>query len=111
MKSINERIRELRKHLGLTQVEFGRKIGIVQGNLTGIESGKKSVTQKTIKVICATYGVSEEWLETGIGEMFPQCTDKKLKRLIRFFNELNPQLQDYMLALLQSLSELQKKEK
>jgi len=108
--SLNERIKELRKNLGLTQAEFGRRIGIVQGHLTGIESGKKSVTQKTLKVICATYGVSEEWLKTGNGEIFVQSPDKRAKRLIRFFNELSSEFQDYMLMQLQSLLDLQKKQ-
>jgi len=110
MTSINERIRELRKHLGLTQAEFGRRIGIIQGHLTGIEREKKNVTQKTLKVICAVYGVSEEWLENGRGEMFLQSTDKKMKRIIRFFNELNSEFQDCILKQLECLLELQQKQ-
>ena len=108
--SLNERIRELRKHLGLTQAEFGRRIGIVQGHLTGIESGKKNATQKTIKVTCATYGVSEEWLKTGKGEMLAQSPDKRANRIINYFNELCPEFQDFILIQLQSLSKLQKKQ-
>jgi len=108
--SLNKRIRELRKHLGLTQVEFGRRIGIVQGHLTGIENGKKSVTSKTLKVICATYSVSEEWLKNGKGEMFIQDPNKKASRVIRFFNELSSEFQDYMITQLQCLLELQQKQ-
>ncbi|MCL2688283.1 MAG: helix-turn-helix transcriptional regulator [Chitinispirillia bacterium] len=108
--SLNKRIKEFRKYLGLTQAEFGRRIGIVQGHLTGIESGKKNVTQKTLKVICATYSVSEEWLRTGNGEMIAQNPDKRAIRIIKFFNELSSEFQDYMLLQLQSLLELQKKQ-
>jgi len=106
----NERIREFRKHLGLTQAEFGRKLGIVQGHLTGIESGRKSITKKTLKVICATYGVSEEWLKTGNGEMFAKRLDKKANRVIGAFCELNFEFQDYIIMQIQSILELQKKQ-
>ena len=68
--TINERVKAVRKALKLTQIEFGKKVGISQGHLTSIESGKRAVTDKSIIVICATFGVSEEWLRTGNGEMF-----------------------------------------
>jgi transcriptional regulator with XRE-family HTH domain len=106
--SQNQRIKELRKHLGLTQTEFGSKVGIVQGHQTGIESGKRNVTRKTLKVICATYGASEEWIETGSGEMFAQSYDKKANRMIGIFNELSPEFQDYLLLQIKSLLMLQK---
>ncbi|MDR0307862.1 MAG: helix-turn-helix domain-containing protein [Chitinispirillales bacterium] len=105
--SLHERVKELRKRLGLTQVEFGKRVGIVQGHLTGIESGKKSITAKTFKVISSTYGVSEEWLRTGKGEMFNKNPDKRAARIIRFFNELTPEYQDFMLLQLDHLFDLQ----
>jgi len=106
--SQNNRIKEVRKHFKLTQTEFGRRVGIIQGHLTGIESGKKNVTAKTLKVICATYGVSEEWLETGNGEMLAQSPEKKAKRVISLFNELSSEFQDYIIMQLKSLLALQK---
>jgi len=108
--TINERIRELRKSLGLTQAEFSRRIGTVQGHLTGLENGKKTVTKKTVIVICATYGVSEKWLESGVGEMLVKSPDKQANRVIRFFNELNSEYQDYMLLQLQSILKVQEKQ-
>ena len=59
-----------RKALNLTQIEFGDKVGISQGHLTSIESGKRTVTDKSVIAICATFGINEEWLRTGTGEMF-----------------------------------------
>lgn len=68
--TINERVKEVRNCLHLTQKEFGDKTGISQGHLTSIESGKRNVTPKSIKVIALTFNVSEDWLLTGKGEMF-----------------------------------------
>ncbi|MCL2688451.1 MAG: helix-turn-helix domain-containing protein [Chitinispirillia bacterium] len=106
--SQSERIKKVRKHFEMTQADFGRKIGIVQGHLTGIERGRKCVTQKTIKVICATYGVSEEWLETGKGEMLDKNPEKKANGVLNVFNALSSEFQDYMLMQLKSLLTLQK---
>ena len=68
--NINDRVKAIRNKLDLTQIEFGRKTGISQGHLTSIENGKRTVTEKTLKVICATFDVDEKWLRNGEGEMF-----------------------------------------
>ena len=68
--TINERVRALRKELGMNQTEFGERIAISQNHLTGIETGKRAVTDRTIKLICIEFNVSEEWLRTGNGPMY-----------------------------------------
>lgn len=68
--TINERIKLLRKALKLTQTEFGEKVAIAQGHLTNIETGKRDVTDKNIKIICLEFNVNENWLRTGEDEMF-----------------------------------------
>lgn len=84
--SINERIKTVRKNFNLTQIEFGSKTGISQGHLTSIESGKRAATEKTIKVICATFNVNENWLRHGIGEMFPKDESTTISQLVAEFN-------------------------
>ena len=104
---VNERIRKLRKALDLTQIEFGKKIGVAQGHLTGIENGKKSVTEKTLKVICAVYGASENWMKNGAGEMFARAPREKIDRITQFFSELNKDYQNFVLNQMDALLELQ----
>ncbi|MFQ8581435.1 MAG: helix-turn-helix domain-containing protein [Holdemania massiliensis] len=45
--TINERVRELRKELGMNQTEFGEKIALTQSHLAGIENEKRAVTDRT----------------------------------------------------------------
>lgn len=71
--SINDRVKLLRQALHLTQVEFGSRIAVAQGYLTNIETGKREVTDKIQKIICAEFNVNEQWLRTGEGEMFTQA--------------------------------------
>ena len=67
---IAQRIRALRKALHMTQTEFGKAIGLSQGYLTSIESGKRNVTDRTAIAICRCFLVNREWLRDGVGEMF-----------------------------------------
>lgn len=67
---MNEHIKELRKKLGLNQTEFAKRIGLSQHAVSDMEKKNGSVTEKNIKMICHEFGVSEQWLRTGEGEMF-----------------------------------------
>lgn len=71
---MNERIKQLRKHLGLNQTDFGAKIGIKQTSIANYESGTRVPLDAVVASICREFGVSEQWLRTGTGEMFPPRT-------------------------------------
>lgn len=71
---MNERIKELRKALGITQAEFAKRIGSVQNTITGYESGKRTPSNPVISSICKEFGVSETWLRTGDGPMFAETS-------------------------------------
>lgn len=70
--TINERVKMLRKQLGLNQTDFGQRIAVAQGYLTNIENGHREVTDKVQKLICLEFNVSEDWLKNGVGEIFTQ---------------------------------------
>lgn len=74
---MNIRLKELRKKLNLTMEKFGEKIGIKKNTVSQLESGKNNITESTIKLICSTFNVNEDWLRTGEGEMFKQCSRKE----------------------------------
>ena len=71
---MHERIKELRKYLGLTQAEFGEKIAMRQTGVAWLESGDRKITDRVITTICAVFGVDEIWLRTGEGDMFQTPT-------------------------------------
>jgi len=58
--------------MGLTQREFGDKIGVVQGFISDIEKGKKVPSDVVVNAICGVFGVEEEWLRFGGGEMLQE---------------------------------------
>lgn len=68
--NLNERIKSLRKELGLSQEKFGEKIGVTKAAVSRMESATYQVTDSMTKLICSEFNVSEEWLRKGNGEMF-----------------------------------------
>ena len=67
---MNERLKTLRKSLGLTQAEFAEKIGTKQTTIGNYEIGRNKPIDPVVRMICRTFDVSETWLRTGEGEMF-----------------------------------------
>jgi transcriptional regulator with XRE-family HTH domain len=84
--NMNDRVREIRSTLGLTQKEFGKKLAIAQSYLTNIETGKREVTEKIQKLICLQFNVNEQWLKTGNGEMFVEDDNTLLAQLSKQYN-------------------------
>lgn len=66
---MNTRIRELRKHLKMTQAEFGERIGVKQVTIAGYENGIRIPSDAIIKAIEREFPVNPQWLEDGVGEM------------------------------------------
>lgn len=64
---MNERIKQIRRELGLTQTEFAERIGLKQNSIALIESGKRNISDQAVLSICREYGINEEWLRTGLG--------------------------------------------
>ncbi|MCI5874456.1 MAG: helix-turn-helix transcriptional regulator [Clostridiales bacterium] len=67
---MNERIRELRKSLGLTMEKFGDRLGVKKNSVSQWENGINNITDQMFKSICREFNVNEDWLRNGTGEMF-----------------------------------------
>ena len=67
---MKDRIKAIRKELELTQQEFADRMGISRAPIASCEIGRTEPAGSLISLICRTYNVNEEWLRTGIGEMF-----------------------------------------
>ena len=101
--TINERIKQLRKTLKLSQIEFARAVFISNGYIAELEGNNRKVNDRIIHLISLTFGASEQWLKTGEGCMFFKTPDEKLQRMISLFNELPPKFQDYAMVQIEQL--------
>jgi len=106
--NILDRIRQVRKALGLKQGEFASRIGLTQTALSMIELDKVALTEKNIKLICATFAVDEDWLRTGEGEMFGSMSPYE-KELLEVFGKLTEDTQEFILDMARNLLNRQEK--
>ena len=72
---MNERIKTLRKTLGLTLEKFGSQVGVTKTAISRIEKGERNITDQMFKSVCREFNVNEEWLRTGEGDMFIKVDD------------------------------------
>lgn len=103
------RIRLARKTLYLNQAEFAERLGLTQTALSMIELGKTALTEKNIKLICATFALDEDWLRTGKGEMFGSISPYE-KELLTTFVKLTLDTQKFILEMAQNLLKRQEKQ-
>ena len=72
---MNERIKQLRVELELTQMQFAEKIGLSRNYIAMIEMGAREPSDRTISDICRVFGVSEAWLRDGTEPMYVQRSE------------------------------------
>ena len=102
---MNERIKELRLYLHLTQKEFGLSIGL-NSSISDIEQGKAPITERTIIAICYKYDINEDWLRFGKGSMFNNKKEND-SFFYDLFSKLNDSLKSYILNTAKNLLENQ----
>ena len=67
-----ERVKAIRTsdRIHLTLEAFGERLGVTRVAISNIEKGNRALTSQMSKAISREFGVNEEWLETGKGEMY-----------------------------------------
>jgi len=110
--SINQRIKELREKLGLNQRDFSKLLSLSGGYIAGIEVNLRKVNDRLVKLIISQFGVNENWLRIGKGEMFSKkTTDEKSIRILSLYNDLPPHFQDVVLGIIELLRKTNKIER
>ena len=70
VKAMNNRLKEVRKQLGLTQQELANKLSVNYNSVSQWERGVSNITDRVINQICSLFNVNKEWFVNGKGEMF-----------------------------------------
>lgn len=100
-----ERLKEIRKSLGLTLEKFGSRIGVGKTAISKLEHDQCSITDQMRKSICREYNVSEEWLVNGTGEMFSKVDreDQIMRWAASVLKEDSASFRKRFVAMLSSL--------
>ncbi len=102
---MNERFKQIRKALGMTQDEFSSKISLSRNFIAQIESGTKTPSDRTVSDVCREFNVNEDWLRTGNGEMFiPETKDEQITNMLA--DVLKSEDSDFKKRLIVALSKL-----
>lgn len=117
VRHVNERFKELRKALGLTQSEFGKILMITTSGVSDIESGRRNVTEQHVKLLCVEpiqgKQVNEDWLRNGSGEMFKERSPAEeigyyVEDLLEYDGQGNP-FYDMIVEMMKTYVELDEK--
>lgn len=100
-----ERLKALRKVLGLTQEAFGARIALSQSAIAAYEKEFREPSDAIIYSICREFNVREQWLRTGEGEMLQPKTRKQ--EIADFMGKvLNSEPDDLRSRLVEALAQL-----
>ncbi len=72
---MRERVKVLRKELGMTQSQLSERLGIGKAALSMIETGKASLSSRNFNILIHEFNVNPDWLESGQGNMFNALPD------------------------------------
>lgn len=100
-----ERVKEIRKALGLTLEKFGEKVGVTKQTVSRIENGVNNLTEQMTKAICREFSVDYIWLTSGDGEMFVESDDDFFERIDRIMAGENDARKNMIKALLYASDE------
>ncbi|MEO0160283.1 MAG: LexA family transcriptional regulator [candidate division WOR-3 bacterium] len=81
---IGQRIKKVRKELGLTQEEFANKLGLHRNTIKKYENGESIPSTKFLKLLEYEFGINPRWILKGEGEMFlPSNYEKRKEELYK----------------------------
>ncbi len=69
MSVINERVKQIRRALGMTQDQLGEVLGVKKSTLSMIETGKAALSARNRQTLIEKLNINPAWIETGEGEM------------------------------------------
>jgi transcriptional regulator with XRE-family HTH domain len=82
IERIGQRVRKVRKDMGLTLDQFSRRIGYSLNQVAVVEKAKSKPSDKLLRKVADVGRVRFRWLRYGDGEMLLEGTDLVDEKLI-----------------------------
>lgn len=91
MLSTGERIKSIRKAVGMNQQQFADMLSVSRSFISRVESDKEIPSDTLIKLISLTFQFSYDWIKSGNGEMKNELQKRNLwaKEYNDYFLEKN----------------------
>lgn len=112
VSTISDRIKAVRKTLGISQRDFCGGIYLSHSFYAKIETGKRNPNERVYELISNKYKVNKDWLITGKGDMFSETPpDVELLQIMEIIKELDPVFRDCIIKQIYLMANLHKKSK
>lgn len=115
--TINDRFKELRLALELSQEQFGAPIGLTKSSVSNIEKHIRNLNERIVMLLETKFRANPSWLHTGRGEMFLDVSGDFVaemaakyqlntfqQTLVRAVYEMPPELQAMVIAVAKQLA-------
>ena len=110
VSTTSNRIKAVRKALGISQKEFCGGIYLSRSFYAKIETGTRNPNERVYELICTKYNVNKDWLITGKGEMFGEAPpDVELLELVEIVRQLDPLFRDCIIQQVKLMANLHRK--
>lgn len=107
---LNERILLILKDAGKKRVDLARALNISEASVSTMCSGKTNPSAQNIALICQKFGINEEWLKTGKGEMKAPLTKQaeiaEITAQLFHKEETDPETYNFLIELNKYLLQL-----
>lgn len=105
-----EKLKMIRTHYKLSQIEFAEKLGVSRSTYTNIEQGRTVATPRLINTVAAIFHIDKEMLEDDEKEddSFLDCLIDDA--ILEKYRKLKPTYRECAEKQLDQLLELQEKE-
>jgi len=107
---IAEKLKIIRTHYGMSQVEFAEKLGVSRSTYTNIEQGRAVATPRLIHTVAAIFHIDKEILEDDTREDGSFLNNLIDEAILEKYRKLKPTYRECAERQLDELLELQKKE-
>lgn len=89
---MNNRLKEIRQKLNLTQKDFSSKLGISQNRISNFENSKSKISNRDIASICGVFNINKNWFMNGDGEIFNSTSNNNIsntEEIKKIYNSLS----------------------
>lgn len=105
-----EKLKMIRTHYGMTQIEFADKLGVSRSTYTNIEQGRTAATARLINTVAAIFHIDKEILENDNREDNSFLNNLIDEAILEKYRKLKPTYRECAERQLDQLLELQEKE-
>ena len=108
---MQNRLKLIRKSTGLNQNNFADALGVSVSNISSYESGRRNPSDAFISLVCSKYGINEEWLRDGTGDMFRLPDDETAALVSDLLEDADDDFYEMVLDVVRTYQQLQPESK